>query len=179
MFDQDPEQYRDQLISLLTPFTKLASPAAVEHLAQSLFPKPENYQQAYPAVVEHMAQTLYPRSDDYELAFREDSVQAARDYYTEVFSKRAIPLPKRGQTELEVFLATTEMLEVGYGDAAEFPAGYRRITGRLAPSRVWALWRFTAVGTSVGMRYDGLVWLDDHWAWFPKPWLALPPPTVH
>ena len=24
-----------------------------------------------------------------------------------------------------------------------------------------------------GMAYDGLVWIDDHWAWFPKPFRVL------
>ena len=32
---------------------------------------------------------------------------------------------------------------------------------------------FVQPGEAHGMAHDGLVYLDDHWAWFPKPWRVL------
>ena len=43
----------------------------------------------------------------------------------------------------------------------------------LDPHRVWARWKFVRPGEPSGMAYDGLVWVDDHWAWFPKPYRVL------
>jgi hypothetical protein len=54
-----------------------------------------------------------------------------------------------------------------------FPGGYRRIARLLQPHRVWVSWKYLRPGADAGMAYDGLVWLDDHWAWFPKPYRAL------
>ena len=45
----------------------------------------------------------------------------------------------------------------------------RAIAHLLQPQRVWVAWKLIAPGQDAGMAYDGLVWLDDHWAWFPKP----------
>ncbi|TMQ06352.1 MAG: hypothetical protein E6J91_38110 [Deltaproteobacteria bacterium] len=28
-------------------------------------------------------------------------------------------------------------------------------------------------GEQLGMAYDGLIYVNNHWAWFPKPWRAL------
>jgi hypothetical protein len=39
----------------------------------------------------------------------------------------------------------------------------------LDPQRVWVAWEVIPLGKSAGMAYDGLVWIEDHWAWFPKP----------
>jgi hypothetical protein len=32
---------------------------------------------------------------------------------------------------------------------------------------------------AVGMRYDGLVWIDDRWVWFPEAWPRTLPPPGH
>jgi hypothetical protein len=54
-----------------------------------------------------------------------------------------------------------------------FPGGYRAIAAKLNPNRIWVRWKFCRPGETAGMAYDGLVWVDDHWAWFPKPYRAL------
>jgi hypothetical protein len=41
------------------------------------------------------------------------------------------------------------------------------------PDRLWASWRYVTPGCTAGLFYDGLVWCDDHWAWFPKPYRLL------
>lgn len=43
----------------------------------------------------------------------------------------------------------------------------------LVPARVWATWQYHSTGNSAGISYDGLVWCDDHWAFFPKPYRVL------
>jgi hypothetical protein len=34
-------------------------------------------------------------------------------------------------------------------------------------------WKFVKPGETIGMAYDGLVFVNGHWAWFPKAWHAL------
>ncbi|MBW1876968.1 MAG: hypothetical protein JRJ84_01265 [Deltaproteobacteria bacterium] len=51
--------------------------------------------------------------------------------------------------------------------SAHFPEAYHAVAQVLDTSRVWMCWRYD------GLRYDGLVWVNDHWAWFPKPWRVL------
>ncbi|HWO61148.1 MAG TPA: hypothetical protein VNO31_14065 [Umezawaea sp.] len=43
----------------------------------------------------------------------------------------------------------------------------------LVPTRVWAAWKYRSPNSSAGLSYDGLVWCDDHWAFFPKPYRVL------
>ena len=31
-------------------------------------------------------------------------------------------------------------------------------------------WKYTKPGEPLGMAYDGLIYVNGHWAWFPKPW---------
>jgi hypothetical protein len=54
-----------------------------------------------------------------------------------------------------------------------FPEGYHAIVPLLDPHRVWVCWKYTRPGAASGLAYDGLVWCDDHWAWFPKPYRML------
>lgn len=54
-----------------------------------------------------------------------------------------------------------------------FPGGYRSVANLLVPARVWATWQYHSTGNSAGICYDGLVWCDDHWAFFPKPYRVL------
>ena len=37
----------------------------------------------------------------------------------------------------------------------------------------WWRWKFTKPGEDLGMAYDGLVFVNGHWAWFPKPYRAI------
>jgi hypothetical protein len=55
----------------------------------------------------------------------------------------------------------------------QFPQGYRAIAHWLNPNRVWIAWKYIKTGQSSGQAFNGLVWVDDHWAWFPKPFRAL------
>ena len=38
---------------------------------------------------------------------------------------------------------------------------------------VWAAWKYVVPGATSGLAYDGLVWCEDHWSWFPRPYRVL------
>ena len=55
-----------------------------------------------------------------------------------------------------------------------FAQAYTPLAAYLQPGRTWVSWTFHAPGDEKGRRFDALVWVDDHWAFFPKPWRLLP-----
>jgi hypothetical protein len=119
-----------------------------------------------------MLANLTPREEDYAKAFVGEAVAAARQAYSEM-SVDDMRFPSGAQSQLLCHLAPAGMLLEENELSRLFPGGYRGIAAWLNPHRVWACWKYVRPGSSTGMAYDGLVWLDDHWAWFPKPYRVL------
>jgi hypothetical protein len=118
-----------------------------------------------------LTQALVPQDDDYEAVFK-DGADEAKKSYKKLFDKNADAKiePKSGQTELKVFSATTEELKAGSDD---FPGGYKSVASKFKKGLTFYAWKFVKPGESMGMAYDGLVHVNGHWAWFPKPWKAV------
>lgn len=127
----------------------------------------------------HLAAALVPRESDYAMAFAPEAVEAARQGYARLWSQTPELAPVHPDSRLELHFAPAGMLEYANELSWHFPGGYRAIAHMLDPHRVWVAWKLIPPGQSAGMAYDGLVWLDDHWAWFPKPYrmLAEAPPA--
>ncbi|GAA0576208.1 hypothetical protein GCM10010172_71220 [Paractinoplanes ferrugineus] len=92
-----------------------------------------------------------PRDDDYAKAFLPQCRERARVHYERLWSG---PIDFRHPPpgfRVEVRVAAA-------GDGAS-----------LTPGRMWATWRYIVPGQTAGLSFDGLVWCDDHWAWFPRP----------
>src|SRR5437667_82451 len=81
--------------------------------------------------------------------------------------------PSSEQTALLCYVAPAGMLAEENELSWYFPGGYRAIAPWLNPHRVWVRWKHVKPGETSGLAYDGLVWIDDHWTWFPKPYRAL------
>ena len=119
-----------------------------------------------------LTDSLRPRPGDADKAFIEGAADTARAHIDEAWSARHPPLmgPKPGQREVSVSVCPASMLRKGSHLARDFPQGMLAVAPHLRPHQVWGLVRFHRPGHARGNRFDGLVWLDDHWAWFPKPW---------
>ncbi len=117
---------------------------------------------------------LRPRPEDYARVFAPEVVDRMRAYYDarwdedppEVFSET-------DASELTIDAATAGALGSENEVSRPFPGRYRAVAEHLEPSRVWLTWCYHRPGESAGVRFDGLVWVDDHWAWCPKPYRAL------
>jgi hypothetical protein len=116
---------------------------------------------------------LRPHEDDYARAFVAEIARAARAAYEALWSDPPRVSSTPGGSTLKLSIAPAGMLVEDNELSRGFPGGYRSIAPLLDPHRVWVAWKLIPPGKDAGMSYDGLVWLDDHWAWFPKPYRVL------
>lgn len=116
---------------------------------------------------------LEPRPEDYAKVFVPEAVDRAREGFSKLWSTPPRGLGKPDQTEVDAVACTAAQLAEDNALSREFPGGYRQIAHLLVADRIWVRFRLRAPGASLGMAHDGLVKLDDHWAWFPKPWRIL------
>lgn len=115
-----------------------------------------------------------PKPDDYAKAFVAEAVDRAREAFQAVWDESIdMAYPDGAQTNITCEIAPAGMLSHDNELSRRFPGGYRAISHLLDPRRVWVCWKCLRPGAATGMAYDGLVWLDDHWAWFPKPYRVL------
>ncbi|HET7868269.1 MAG TPA: hypothetical protein VFL86_27985 [Burkholderiaceae bacterium] len=121
-----------------------------------------------------LAASLQPRAEDYAKVFTAEVAGPARAAFEAGFARAGRPKPADpGQTQLICHLAPAGMLASENELSHHFPGGYRHIAALLNPQRVWVRWKFCRPHEPAGMAYDGLVWVDDHWAWFPKAYRVL------
>lgn len=121
-----------------------------------------------------LSKDLVPKDEDYAAVFVDDVVAKAKETYGPMWKDGAMKLaPKEGQTELLLWAATGAQLQKGEGDAEQFPGGYKKIADKLKPDVVFYRFKFTKPGETIGMAFDGLVYVNGHWTIFPKPWRAL------
>lgn len=105
-----------------------------------------------------------PTSADYPAVFGPDAAEA-QTYYAKMWSDpRAQIKPNAGQTQLLVFASTTDIVSKD----RDFPGGYARV--HLQKGLPIYRWKFVAPGKTYGMAFDGLVFVNGHFAFFPKPW---------
>jgi hypothetical protein len=120
-----------------------------------------------------IVERLRPRPEDYESVFEAEIVDRARTAYESIWNQGITVESSLTQTETRVAVAPAGMLGGDNDLSRPFPGGYRAIAKWLKPSRVWAAWKYVEPCKTSGMAYDGLVWCDDHWTWFPKPYRVL------
>jgi hypothetical protein len=122
---------------------------------------------------EQIVAALRPRDADYAAVFVGDAAARAQAGFAALWNNPPRGLGQPGQTEVHAFATQAESFASENEHSREFPGGYRKVAGQLKPDVVWLRFKLVAPGESTGMAYDGLVYLGDHWAWFPKPWHVL------
>lgn len=125
-----------------------------------------------------LTKKLRPQTADYRAVFGPELGKAAEAMYKADWDAgRIVIQPKDGQSELKLSAASTEDLQKGSGEAREFPGGYGKLAPKLAAGLTIYRFRFVQPGQSLGLAFDGLVYVNGHFAFFPKPFriLAEPP----
>lgn len=123
-----------------------------------------------PDILQDYAQkNLRPKSEDYAQVFIPEVVEKAKLGYEKFWETKPYPQVKFYQTQILIYLANSTLIDFH----PEFPGGYHKVKSLLMPERVWFTWNYSQPGDKDDITYDGLVWIDDHFAWFPKPWKIL------
>ncbi len=118
-----------------------------------------------------MSKRLRPTTADLSAIFVGEAVTKAGAEYDKVWqSGKAVIEHAPDQTDLKLFSATVEELAKGEGDAKEFPGGYKKVIPLFKPGLTIYAWRFVRPGEKIGTAYDGLVFVNGHFVWLPKPW---------
>ena len=122
-----------------------------------------------------MALALKPSTADYRAVFVDEVAAKAESNYEKLWSDpKAAITASPANTELKLSKATTDELQKWTSNAeAEFPGAYKRVADRFKLGLTVYRWKYVKPGEQLGMAYDGLVHVNGHWAWFPKPWRFL------
>lgn len=119
-------------------------------------------------------ESMRPRMDDCARVFGADIAERVRGAYEVVWQTPPEIQPLAyGQMTLKVHAATAGLLRDENELSRRFPGGYRALAPYLHADRVWFVWRYIRDGHDAGVRYDGVVMIDDRWVWFPKPYLVV------
>lgn len=116
--------------------------------------------------------SLQPATEDYLSVFEPEFARKAQATYAPAWSGGQLVIaPKPGQTQLLLFSASTEDLKTWKGNAAlHFPGGYQKVAAKYKDGLTLYAFKFVEPGQTLGMAYDGLVFVNGHWRIFPKPW---------
>jgi hypothetical protein len=110
-----------------------------------------------------------PKPEDYPRVFTDDVALGLKLVYDEMWEDPPDLFARPGQSVVRIQAAWSQAV----ADSADFPGGYSQVVQHLRPDVPWVCFTFTEPGEVIGMAYDGLVYLDGRWVWFPKPWRAL------
>lgn len=119
-----------------------------------------------------MTKALKPTSADYKAVFTDDFAAKAEKGYEELWNDpKSVIGADPANTELKLFKATTDDIKAWTHDVEmDFPGGYQKVKDDFKPGLTVYRWKYTKPGETLGMAYDGLIYVNGHWAWFPKPW---------
>lgn len=120
-----------------------------------------------------LSTALKPTDADYASYFDASVVEKAKTVYAGLWSRTTSFQPQEGQTELLLYQATTEEIKNKTGEGADFPGGYADIIDKIKPNQTIYRFKFVKPGETLGMAFDGLVYINGHWVLFPKPWKIL------
>jgi hypothetical protein len=116
---------------------------------------------------------LKPKATDYDAVFVGDNAAKAKASLEPLWDQTKGLDPAPDQTEILVGAATPDQLAKGDSVAEDCPAGYKGIADKLNPKILVYCFRFVKKGDTGGLAGDALVKVDDHWAYFPKPFRYL------
>jgi len=126
------------------------------------------------ADVAALSQRLAPTRADYLAVFQGPAALKAQAGYSPVWERGQLIIQARpDQTQVLLTKATTDELKAGTGNAQAFPGGYKTVARLMKPKLTLYAFKFVKPGETMGLAYDGLVWVNGHFTIFPKPWRFL------
>ncbi|MFK7931156.1 MAG: hypothetical protein AB8H79_23430 [Myxococcota bacterium] len=128
---------------------------------------------ASPSEQARLAKDLHPQPADYASVFLPAAAPTMQAHFERLFAQDPVPRPKPGQDQVRLSVALAGMLRERSPISQPFPGGYQRVAPFLMPLVPWATWSFHSGDPTRGMRFDGLVAIEDRLIWLPRPYRLL------
>ena len=123
-----------------------------------------------------LTRQLRPETEDYAAVFVAPMADRAQAFFEPLWDEELDLAPAAGQTMVRVTHATTEELRAWSASVGlQCPGGYQQPGPHRQPELVVYEFSFVAPGEQFGTSWDGLIFINGHWAIFPMPWRLLPP----
>lgn len=121
-----------------------------------------------------LTMAMRPKPEDYAAVFVGDAAQKMKAFIDPLWDGGKLALkPSADQTEIDILGAPQPQLVKGEGNAQACPGGYKDVADKIQPKVVVYCFKFVKPGEKGGLHVDGLVYVNGHWALFPKPFRAL------
>ena len=120
-----------------------------------------------------LTRAVLPKPEQIRKVYAEPLASKMIAMYSAALTPDVVIAPKQGQTELLMVYTTTKALRDGAPVLGKFPGGYKEVTRYFAIDVPIVRFKFVRPGETLGMAYDGMVFVDGRWMWMPKPWRAL------
>ncbi|MFK7941082.1 MAG: hypothetical protein AB8B82_17010 [Roseovarius sp.] len=117
--------------------------------------------------------SLRPTEAEIRAVYAAPLADALVGMYNDMFQPGVQIGPNQGQTQVLVWQGTTGSLRDGDPVLEDFPGGYGDVRGFLQGNYPIVRFKFVKPGESLGMAFDGLIWINDRYVLMPKPWRAL------
>lgn len=150
------------VLRLSFPGTREGAAAVVRELA-----RPNGY-------VLGVFRALRPAPEDYAQVFTPDVAAAVKGELDPIFDMGNVAMKIAPElSELHLEGVTVEELRTGAGRALSCPAAYKKASRHMKPGVVVYCFKLVRPGETEGQVHDGLVYVNEHWAIFPKPFSAI------
>jgi hypothetical protein len=120
-----------------------------------------------------LTQAVLPTEAEVKAVYAEPLASAMWASYREQMGPGVSFAPKAGQTDLLVTYATTRELFDRKPVLEEFPGGYKDVLQYFKVDVPIVRFKFVKPGETLGLAFDGLIYVNDRWVIMPKPWGAL------
>ncbi|MCB1489323.1 MAG: hypothetical protein KDJ88_17940 [Bauldia sp.] len=117
--------------------------------------------------------SLKPSAEDVRAVYAEPLASALIKNYEQLFVPGAAIRPKPEQTQLLSTFTTTGRLKARDPALGDFPGGYEDVLDYFVSDVPIGRFKFVEEGETLGLAFDGLIFVNDHWVFMPKPWQPL------
>lgn len=121
-----------------------------------------------------LTQSLRPSPEDVRAVYAEPLATALINHYAEMFTPDAAFGPKPDHSQLLTTFTTTGRLKAEDPVLDDFPGGYKEVLQYIIADVPIARFKFVKQGETLGLAFDGLIFVNDHWVIMPKPWRVIP-----
>lgn len=119
-----------------------------------------------------LTQSILPTEAEVKMVYADPLASAMWTEYARMMTPALRLGPKAEHDHFLVTYSTTGAL--AGPDGAEFPGGYRKVLPYFKIDVPIVRFKFVEQGKTLGLSFDGLIYVNNRWVLMPKPWRSLP-----